>query len=180
MASSGRPGSRPLSAFFLLNSPDRVVTGRRVSAVMRSWSICDRPGRSGAAGGRALRATGVPSRWVLRRGGGANRDNSCPTIHARRLASFLTTLASLAMRSADPSRTSPLFLMCAAARAVTRSERHRGRTGCRAASTLCLGVSRQGGDPLPMRATRGGRVSHLTRNRAAHVKHNRLDIQRAW
>ena len=32
VAASGRPGSRPLSAFFLLNSPDRVVTGRRVSS----------------------------------------------------------------------------------------------------------------------------------------------------
>ena len=31
VASSGWPGSRPLSAFFLPNSPDRVVTGRRVS-----------------------------------------------------------------------------------------------------------------------------------------------------
>ena len=36
------------------------------------------PGRSGAAAGRALRATGVTSRWLLRRGGGANRDTSCP------------------------------------------------------------------------------------------------------
>ena len=34
-----------------------------------------------------------------------------------------------------PLQTSPLFLMCAAARAVTRSEQHRARTGCRAAST---------------------------------------------
>ena len=31
VASSGRPGSRPRSAFFLPNSPDRVVTWRRVS-----------------------------------------------------------------------------------------------------------------------------------------------------
>ena len=32
VASSGRPGSRPRSAFFLPNSPDRVATGRRGSA----------------------------------------------------------------------------------------------------------------------------------------------------
>ena len=49
MVSSRRPGSRPLSAFFLLNSPDRVATGCRGSAcntrpvsrlpgtVWRSW-----------------------------------------------------------------------------------------------------------------------------------------------
>ena len=44
---------------------------------MRNWPFCDRRGRSGAVAGRALRATGVTSRWILRRGGGANRYTSC-------------------------------------------------------------------------------------------------------
>ena len=48
VASSGWPGSRPLSAFFLLNSPDRVVTGRRVSAVMRN-GVSLRSARDGLA-----------------------------------------------------------------------------------------------------------------------------------
>ena len=69
--------ARVSAAFRLFpsNSPDRVATGRRGSA-------CNTPishdCRDGLAQLPVDRATGVTSRWTLRRGGGANRDTSCP------------------------------------------------------------------------------------------------------